>query len=196
MTALPRADTPFLLLLFWHGFDDGSRARLAPLRLAPRSVPGTAIQMNLRWSDPGSLEARLLDMAWRLGAWSVERIEQRGCNTIGASPRETLECRQAFGDYAPERSGDPEWLEAPDRHDMLALGARIGFIRWLFRPVRHGLWGTVADDATLADDGGRDGVCPVRPVPLRRPWRRSRHVYRFGVGRGLWLPAGYESRAG
>ncbi|MEZ5657310.1 MAG: diguanylate cyclase [Burkholderiaceae bacterium] len=189
MTALPRADTPFLLLLFWHGFDRGSSARLASLGLTPRAVPGTALQINQRWSEIGVIERALLDLAWRLGAWNVERTEQRGCNTIGAPEREALECRQAFGDYAPERSGDPEWIEAPDRREMLDLGARIGFVRWLFRPVHRGLWASVADDATLVDDGGRPGACPLGPEPLRRPWRRSRHVYRLGRGRGLWLPS-------
>lgn len=77
----------------------------------------------------------MLEAAWRLGAWELEREERRACSTIRAPDRETLECRQAFGE-PPFGDADPNSLvdEAPDRPEMLAAGARIGYVRWQFRP--------------------------------------------------------------
>lgn len=188
LTAIPRVNTPLLLLMHWHGFADGSLARLRGLGVPARPVPGTGLQLNLPWQRPGELEAAILDLAWRLGAWQLERVEQRACLTLGAPVREAVECHQAFGEYAPEGSGDPQWVDAPDRMALRRLGERLGFVRWMFRPVSGGL-ARDHDDETLAEDGGRGGGCPVPPEPMRRPWRRARVVYRLGRGRGLWLPS-------
>ncbi len=97
LTAVPHPDTPVLLMLHWHGF--GRSPTLFSPSLAPpiRSVPGSAVQLNERWHDLGALEAAMLDAAWRLGAWDVERVQRRGCNHMAARSREAHECRQAFG---------------------------------------------------------------------------------------------------
>lgn len=189
--AVPRlADTPALLVLHWHGFRavrPDAKAH-APVRRQP--VPGSALQLNARWITIEQVEAAVLDAAWQLGAWDMERRDRRGCETVGASEREAFECRQAFGDN-PFAPGDTAHLvaEAPDRGEMLQLAARKGYVRWQFRPVREGVWQAVAEDDTLAADGSRPPPCPVAPRVLTEP-ERAPEVYRLGrIGR-LILPTG------
>jgi hypothetical protein len=179
LTALPRANTPVLLMLHWHGF-----AREAPGRL-PASVAGSALQINEHWSGLGNLDDAMLDAAWRLGAWQLEREEKGACSALGAAPHEALECRRAFGELVP--GGDATLDEAPDRADMLDLAAGIGYVRWLFRPVRGGVWKDAAQDDSLSADGGREPPCPV---PARAPVgsRVSHTRYRLGRLNRLVLP--------
>ena len=59
-----------------------------------------------------------------------------------------------------------------------------GYLMWLFRPVRGGIWKDVADDATLLPDGTREPPCPVAPVPPTGSVARKT-VYRFGVSASL-----------
>lgn len=160
LTALPRADTPALLMLHWQG------------------LPVSALQINERWSELESLDRGMLDAAWRFGAWQLEREERRACETPGASDQEAHECRQAFG----ELPGGDEALvaEAPDRREMLSLAAGIGYVRWHFRPVRGGVWRDSAHDDTLAADGSRPPPCPV-PARVAVGTRVSRT--RYGLGR-------------
>jgi hypothetical protein len=182
LTAVPRADTPLLLFLHWHGFRhaEGARAR--------RPVPGSALQLNDRWHVLEDIDRAMLDAGWRLGAWDVERDERRACNWAGASAREALECQQAFGDH-PNRVVAQDLLltEAPDREALMHFGAARGYVRWLFRPVRGGVWQAIADDDTLAPDGSRPPPCPVPPLASAglRPGRKAaRTVYRLGrIGR-------------
>jgi len=163
LTALPRANTPVLLMLHWHGFRaDPERAgdRSAPVPVSP--VPGSALQMNPGWDTLEWLDRAMLDAAWRLGAWELDREARRGCRTAGASDREALECRQAFGAPLFGDDGDDFMLaEAPDRPQMLELGERVGYVHWRFRPVRGGVWRDTARDDTLGGDGGRAPPCPV-----------------------------------
>lgn len=166
LTALPRTDTPVLLMLHWHGFRpeerwDGS----PPQRRDPVAVPGSTLQINERWRTFSELEQAVLDTAWQLGAWSLERHEHRGCNTAGAAQREALECRQAFGEL-------PDWSDAfveaaPDRLDLMHTAAKLGYLHWHFRPVSGGMWRSADGDDTLRPDGGRTLPCPVIPAPLR-----------------------------
>ena len=189
LTALPRANTPVLLILHWHGF--GADPRGAADGEGPgarQPVPGSALQLNPDWSAIAGLDHAMLDAAWRLGAWELDREERRGCNTAGAPGHEAMECRQAFGDdpFADD-AGTLLLVEAPDQAQMLDLGARIGYIRWKFRPVRGGLWRTTAHDDTLAADGGRRPPCPIEakaPVGTRV----SRTRYRLGQVSHLVLP--------
>lgn len=61
------------------------------------------------------------------------------------------------------------------------LAARRGYVRWLFRPVKGGLWRTLDEpDDTLDADGGRQPPCPVMPEH-RRQDGRGRTVYRLGA---------------
>lgn len=189
VTATARPDTPLLLMLHWHGFEPNSGLDLHTLHVPARPRPATALQIDEGWRTAEPIEAGILDAAWRMGAWALERSEQRGCETVGAAPHEAVECRQAFGDYGFCPLPAPALDDlAPDRNALLALGARIGFIRWLFRPLQYGITPPPADDATVDSAGTREPPCPLSPRPLQRPWRRARTVYRFGRGRHLWTP--------
>ncbi len=179
LTALPRADTPVLLMLHWHGF-----GRETP-GSSSLSIPGSALQINERWHALENLDQAMLEAAWRLGAWQLEREEKRACATAGLAPQEELECRRAFGE--PDTAGETVLAEAPDRPDMLGLAASIGYVRWLFRPVQGGIWQQAAEDDSLSPDGSREPPCPV---PARPPVgsRVSRTRYQLGRLSRLVLP--------
>lgn len=182
LTAVPRADTPLLLFLYWHGFRRAGEAR------GRRPVPGSALQLNDRWQSLEEIDRAMLDAGWQLGAWDVERDERRACNWAGASAREALECQQAFGDHPDRQAAEALLLaEAPDREALMQAGAAKGYVRWLFRPVRGGVWRATADDDTLSPDGSRQPPCPVPPrrVAGLAPGRKAaRTVYRLGrIGR-------------
>lgn len=101
LTAIPRANTPVLLMVHWHGFAPPQTPRLAQLnalRESPVGVPGSALQLSDTWLEMEHLDDAMLQAAWQFGAWDLVREERRGCNTAGASGRETLECRQAFAE--------------------------------------------------------------------------------------------------
>lgn len=180
LTAVPRADTPMLLILHWHGFRR-EESEVPFIRPQYNSVPGSALQLNDRWNQLEHLDAAMLDAAWQLGAWDVEREERRPCNWVGASQMEALECRQAFGDYSVHLEDEESLLlaEAPDRSELMHLGARVGYVRWQFRPVMGGVWQETADDDTLASDGSRKPPCPVAPQAARGG-KVARTRYRLG----------------
>lgn len=175
LAAIPRANTPVLLMLHWHGFRSNPPPRglaSAPRRRSP--VPSSAIQLNEHWPDIGTLDQAMLDAAWQLGAWQLDREERRSCSVIGASEREAMECRQAFGDD-PFNPGEERHLvaETPDRQEMMEVAARLGYVRWQFRPVWGGIWKDVATDDSLSADGSRTPPCPYR-VATQAGIRRSR----------------------
>jgi hypothetical protein len=186
LTAIPRANTPVLLMLHWHGFRREDRPA-ATTRESLSPVPGSALQINQQWRELASLDEAMLDAAWRLGAWALDREERRACSTAGASERESLECRQAFGENPLARDGHAHLVaEAPDRADMLSLGAEVGYVRWQFRPIRGGVWQETARDETLSPQGSREPPCPVgaqAPVGTRV----SRTRYRLGRSNRLIL---------
>jgi hypothetical protein len=171
LTALPRADTPVLLMLHWHGF-----GRETPGG-SPASIPGSALQINERWHALENLDEAMLEAAWRLGAWQLEREEKGACATVGAGPQEALECRRAFGESAT--AWETMLAEAPDRSDILELAAKVGYVKWLFRPVQGGIWQQAADDDSLSPDGSREPPCPVSARPPVGS-RVSRTRYQLG----------------
>ncbi|HDR9248888.1 hypothetical protein [Burkholderia vietnamiensis] len=193
VTAAARADTPLIAILHWHGLLRETPLALPGIDVPPRPVPGSAIQFERPGPALESVEAMLLDAAWRLGAWELERIERRACNTIGASAGEALACRQAFGDYGDY--GDDACAErhlvdgAPDRDALMQLAARKGYARWMFRPVKGGLWRTLDEpDDTLDADGGRQPPCPISPRPWRPSPQRAAPVrYRLGEVRRILI---------
>ena len=133
------------------------------------------------------LDQAMLDAAWQLGAWNMERDAHRGCNVIGASEQEAYECRQAFGDYSLLADQELHLLEeAPDREEMMQLGARVGYVRWIFRPVKNSIWRVTAEDDTLDDAGGREGPCPVPPYTYTP--RDLRVSYRLGRVERIIVP--------
>lgn len=184
LTAVPRSRTPVLLMLHWHGFRTDEHE---PCR-SHVAVPSSALQLNDDWRDLGELDQGMLDAAWQFGAWELLRDERRACSTIGASAREALECRQAFGDDPLADLGETQLVaEAPDREDLMHLGARVGYVRWEFRPVRSGLWRDTALDDTIGNDGSRPPPCPVG-VALSRERQVGQTRYRLGRIQRLLLP--------
>ncbi len=180
LTAAARCDTPLLLMLHWHGFRRELLINLPGINSTPFPVPGSALQINERWHEVEHIDAAMLDAAWQLGAWDVEREERRACNYIAADAREAQACRQAFGEHPMDLPEDLHLVtEAPDREDMMQLGANVGYIRWLFRPVLGGIWQTTAEDDTLAPDGSREPPCPVAPRPPKGG-HAARTTYRLG----------------
>lgn len=178
MTAIPRANTPTLLMLHWHGFRKTYFPTLPEIKPQLQPVPDSALQLNSHWAQSEVLDAAVLDAAWQLGAWDVQREEHRGCNTLGASAEEALACKQAFAMFDQDTE-IPCVTEAPDQREMLHLGAKAGFIRWLFRPVKGGIWQSTADDDTLLEDGHRELPCPVKPEALKGG-KLSKTDYRLG----------------
>lgn len=180
-------DTPLLLFLHWHGFRRATPLRLEGVDLPPRPVPSSAFQFDGPWSTGTSAEEDVLDAAWRLGAWSVERLRQRACNSPGAPASEAYACRLAFGDNAAGFPDEPVLAsDLPERAQLMGLAARKGYWRWLFQPVKGGLWAGIgpADDS-LEADGGRGSDCPVRPAPAGGD---ARLVYQLGRINRLILP--------
>lgn len=188
LTAVPRLDTPLLLMLHWHGFCRTLTRRAPESGSDCQPVPGSALQINERWHALETVDAAMLEAAWQLGAWDVEREERRACNHVSASEREALECRQAFGEHPLHAAADLYLVsEAPDRAELMLLGARVGYIRWQFRPVMGGVWREAADDDTLAADGSREPPCPVVPQPPKGG-KSARTTYRLGSNRRLIVP--------
>jgi len=189
VTAAAQVNTPLFAILHWHGFRRVTPLVLPGVEIPPRPVPGTAVQIDAPWHSFEAVDAMLLDAAWQCGAWEVERIERRGCSLIGASAAEALACRQAFGDYGYHAPHDQFLLDGTSgREELMQLAARRGYLRWLFRPVKGGLWRSPnQSDDTLDVDGGRQSPCPVPPQP-RRPDSYGRIVYRLGSVGNIWLP--------
>ena len=146
-----------------------------------RAIPGSAIQINEPWLAYATIDRALLDAAWQLGAWDLERLERRACNEIGAPSAEALNCRQAFADYTEGCTARVRLVdEAPDRQELMQLGAARGYLRWTFRPMKGGLWRESATgDDTLGESGSRQLPCPVAVCSLKNGMR-SRSVHRLG----------------
>lgn len=190
LTAVPRVNTPVLLMVHWHGFARRETSRFAPTEASCEcalGIPGSALQLSDTWLALEHLDDAMLEAAWQFGAWDLVREERRGCNTAGASEREALECRQAFAENPFDGPAEALMLtEAPDREDLLQLGARIGYVRWQFRPVKNGLWSDARGDDTLQSDGGRALPCPVPARPAVGN-RLSHTRYRLGHGSRIVL---------
>jgi hypothetical protein len=73
--------------------------------------------------------------------------------------------------------------EAPDADDLVRLAAGRGYLMWVFRPVKGGIWAEYAQDATLTAEGRRHPPCPHHPIPPTCGGKRKT-VYRFGVATG------------
>jgi hypothetical protein len=181
VAAVPCPDTPVILTLHWHGFLAGERREPAS---APSftPVPSSALQLNDRWRELAAVDRAAMEAAWALGAWDVARAERRACSRPGAPLVEELECLQAFGAFPFGTAGENPMVvaDAPDAEDLLHLATERGYLMWLFRPTRGGLWADYADDSTLSTQGRRPPPCPHRPIPPRCDGNRKM-VYRFGV---------------
>lgn len=182
LAAVPHSNTPTVLTLHWHGFveikltDDANAVGYQP-------VPSSALQINSRWDQLTELDQAALETAWELGAWNLERVEARPFGRVGADARETIEGMHAFGTSPLAIEGDSPFVaDVPDSDDLIEAAGRSGYVQWLFRPVRGGLWSEVADDVTLQPGGYRNPPCPMlADAPQQRPSPRDRRwVYQFG----------------
>jgi hypothetical protein len=181
VAAVPYANTPFVLTLHWHGFVETRLADVTDANVvAYQAVPSSALQVNDRWDRFEDLEHAVLDVAWELGAWDLARREAPPFIRPGSSAQESLECMGAFGNLPVSLEGQPPIVaEVPDGEELIDAAGRTGYVHWLFRPVRGGLWAEVADDVTLEDGGYRNPPCPVLSAPTR-PGRARKVVFQFG----------------
>lgn len=188
LSAVPRPDTPVLLMLHWHGFRRDFLLDVPDAQpVAYRPIPSSALQLNERWRELEAIDLAAMEAGWELGAWDVARHQRRACMRPGADTSEALECLQAFGSY-PESMGGRDLVvaEAPDSDELVKLAGNVGYVTWQFRPVVGGIWAEVADDVTLNPDGSRPAPCPLLPEPPVEQ-RESRMVYRFGHSESIAL---------
>lgn len=188
VAAVPYANTPVVLTLHWHGFVETRLAEASDANIvAYQPVPSSALQINDRWDGLAQLENEVLDVAWELGSWDLARMEAPPFVRPGASEQESLECMGAFGSLPLQIDGQsPVVAEVPDAGELIEAASRTGYVHWLFRPVRGGVWAEVADDSTLEQGGYRNPPCPYLAAPTRHVRRRARKVvYQFGRGSRL-----------
>lgn len=187
VAAVPYANTPVVLTLHWHGFVETRLAEVPDANvIAYQSVPSSALQLNERWDQFDELENELLDVAWELGSWDLARREAPPFVRPGADEQESLECMSAFGAIPVTIDGQPPVVaEVPDAEDLIGAAARSGYVQWLFRPVRGGVWAEVADDLTLEQGGYRNPPCPLvaTDTDIGRARRPRRIVYTLGRGK-------------
>ena len=183
VAAVPYANTPVVLTLHWHGFVETRLAAASEAGVvAYQPVPSSALQINDRWDGLDQLENEVLDVAWELGSWDLARMEAPPFVRPGATEQESLVCMGAFGSLPLAIDGQPPVVaEVPDADELIATASRDGYVHWLFRPVRGGVWAEVAEDSTLQEGGYRNPPCPYMASPTRsRPRRPRKIVYQFG----------------
>lgn len=184
VAAVPYANTPVVLTLHWHGFVETRLADVTDANVvAYQPVPSSALQLNDRWDTLDDLENQVLDVAWELGSWDLARTEALPFVRPGATEQESLDCMGAFGSHPIALDGQPPVVaEVPDAGELIEAASRSGYVNWLFRPVRGGVWSTVAEDLTLEEGGYRNPPCPYIATPTRlgRSRRPRRVVYQFG----------------
>ena len=188
LAAVPAANTPVVLTLHWHGFVEVKLTEDSEA-VGYQSVPSSALQVNERWDRFEDLENAALETAWELGAWGLERTEAKPFDRLGADAAETTCGMHAFGHSVLKIDGDSPFVaDVPDADELVQAAARSGYIHWLFRPVRGGLWSEVTDDITLEPGGYRNPPCPVLAKPVEAPAHlpRSRRMhYAFGRSRRM-----------
>ena len=184
VAAVPYANTPVVLTLHWHGFVEAKLAEVTDANVvAYQAVPSSALQINERWDRLDQLENEVLDVAWELGSWDLARTEALPFVRPGATEQESFECMGAFGSLPLAIDGQPPVVaEVPDATELIEAAARSGYLQWLFRPVRGGVWAEVTQDATLEEGGYRNPPCPfvAKPTRVDRRLRPRRIVYQFG----------------
>ena len=186
LAAVPHTNTPTVLTLHWHGFvelrlTDDSNA------VAYQSVPSSALQVNERWDHFDDLDGEALETAWELGAWNLERAEVQPFARPGADTHETVMGMHAFGASPLSIDGDSPFIaDVPDSEDLIHSASRSGYVQWLFRPVRGGLWPESTDDVTLEPGGYRNPPCPLLSKPVTSVAYRAnlrKIIYPFGRSR-------------
>ncbi|SRR5690606_29665753 len=187
LSAVAKSRTPVMLILHWHGFYRESPLRLEGIDLPVRSVAGSALQIDTQWQEVETWDEAMLDAAWRLGAWNLERETHRPWCRLNAPLEETLACHRAFADYRESPAESHVIVNSPDQAELLELAAMRGYVRWLFRPRRYGIWKEVDDDDITRDTvDARSTPCPVKAAPFDRH-RPGRRVYRLGRAGTIWV---------
>lgn len=182
LAAVPHSNTPTVLTLHWHGFVEVKLSEDSEA-VAYQPVPSSALQVNGRWDRLNELDYDALETAWELGAWNLERVEARPFVRPGADSGEAIAGMHAFGTSPLVIEGDSPFVaDVPDGEDLIDAAGRSGYVQWLFRPVRGGLWSEVADDLTLEPGGYRNPPCPLlsEAPQLRQNARERRWNYQFG----------------
>ncbi|MCY7386505.1 MAG: hypothetical protein LH481_00300 [Burkholderiales bacterium] len=186
LAAVPHTNTPTVLTLHWHGFVE-VRLTQDSETVAYQSVPSSALQVNERWDRFDDLDHAAMETAWELGAWNLERIEAQPFFRPGAASHETVTGMHAFGASPIAIDGDsPILAEVPDSDDLIHAASREGYVHWLFRAVRGGLWAETADDVTLEAGGYRNPTCPLLSQPVAAAAFRAtarKVIYTFGRSR-------------
>ena len=184
VAAVPYANTPVVLTLHWHGFVETRLADVTDANvLCYQSVPSSALQLNERWDRVEQLENDVLEVSWELGSWDLARVEALPFIRPGSCEQESVECMGAFGANPITLDGQSSVVaEVPDADELIAAAARMGYLQWIFRPVRGGVWADVAEDSTLQHGGYRNPPCPLLPIPttIGRSQAPRRVVYQFG----------------
>src|SRR5690606_36006683 len=187
LSAAAKAQTPVMLILHWHGFRRDAVPHLPSGRWPLRPVAGSALQLESRWQFVEDLDVAMLDVAWKLGAWELERTTCAPWWRLNASSDETLACHRAFGQYPGSDREAHLFIHAPDQASLMELAASRGYVRWLFRPRSLGVWTELeADDVTLVDGAEREGACPIPPLPHNRH-KPGTVRYRLGRGDGIQI---------
>ena len=184
VAAVPFANTPVVLTLHWHGFVETRLAEVPDAAVVSyQAVPSSALQVNERWDGLEQLENEVMDVAWELGSWDLARTEALPFVRPGAPQQESVECMGAFGSLPLAIDGQPPIVsDVPDAPELIEAASRAGYVHWLFRPVRSGVWAEVAEDLTLQEGGYRNPPCPYLASPTRvgRARRSRKTVYQFG----------------
>lgn len=194
VTRVARRDDAALLSLHWHGFLRRTPLKIPGADLPPRPLAQSMARLDMSGERLDGLENALLEAAWQLGAWDLERVVRPAWWRPGVPVTDVSEALRAFGYVNGDLGGDePEqgdhtMAAAPDREEMLREAGRRGYVRWLFRPRKCGIWFVVHDgsDETLDSTGGRTLPCPVVAGPPRKT-KPQRTVYRLGRASGLQL---------
>ena len=190
LAAVPHTNTPTVLTLHWHGFVE-LRLTDDTDAVAFQSVPSSALQVNERWDRFDDLDHEALETAWELGAWNLERIEAQPFSRPGAPSHETVMGMHAFGASPISIAGDsPIVADVPDSEDLIHSASREGYVQWMFRPVRGGLWAESTEDVTLEAGGYRNPTCPLLSKPVASAAFRARArkvVYPFGQNRRMLI---------
>jgi hypothetical protein len=183
LAAVPHTNTPTVLTLHWHGFVELKLTEDSDA-VAYQSVPSSALQVNERWDRFDDLDHEALETAWELGAWNLERIEAQPFARPGADTQETVMGMHAFGVSPLSIDGDsPIVADVPDSEDLIQSASREGYVQWMFRPVRGGLWTDACEDVTLEAGGYRNPTCPLLSQPVMGAALRARSrkvIYPFG----------------
>jgi len=180
VAAVPYANTPFVLTLHWHGFVETRLADVSDANVvAYQPVPSSALQVN----DAGTASR----------SWSTRFSTWRGAGLVGPrapggaavhpagvpSAQESLEAWAPSATFPSHRGAAAIVAEVPDSEELIDAAGRSGYVQWMFRPVRGGVWAEVADDATLETGGYRNPPCPHLAQPTK-PGTSRRVVYQFG----------------